>query len=36
MTLREYAEKLGIQYRTAWNHFKRGKIKGAYNHPTGM
>lgn len=35
MTLREYAEKLGIQYRTAWNHFKDGKIKGAYKHPTG-
>lgn len=35
MTLREYAQKLGIQYRTAWNHFKEGKIEGAYKHHTG-
>lgn len=35
MTLSEYAKSLGIQYRTAWNHFKQGKIEGAYKHETG-
>ena len=35
MTLRQYADKLGIHYRTAWNHFKRGLIPGAYQLPTG-
>lgn len=35
MTLKDYAKKLGIQYRTAWNHFKQGKIEGAYKHKTG-
>lgn len=35
MTLQDYAKKLGIQYRTAWNHFKQGKIEGAYKHETG-
>lgn len=35
MTLREYAKRLGIQYRTAWNHFKEGKIEGAYKSNTG-
>ncbi len=35
MTLRQYADKLGIHYRTAWNHFKRGLIPRAYQLPTG-
>ncbi len=28
MKLSQYAKKLGINYRTAWNWFKSGKIKG--------
>ena len=36
MTLHEYAEKVGIKYQTAWNHFKQGKIKGAFKIPTGQ
>lgn len=36
MTLKDYAKKLGIQYRTAWNHFKQGKIEGAFKTPTGI
>ena len=35
MKLSDYAKSLGIQYRTAWNHFKAGKIPGAYQLPTG-
>ena len=35
MKLSDYAMKLGIQYRTAWNHFNAGKIPGAYQLPTG-
>ena len=35
MTLKQYADKLGIHYRTAWNHFKRGLIPRAYQLPTG-
>jgi len=35
MTLRQYADKLGIHYRTAWNHYKRGLIPKAYQLPTG-
>ncbi len=35
MTLSDYAKKLGIQYRTAWNHFKEGKIAGAYKLESG-
>jgi putative resolvase len=33
--LSDYAKKLGIQYRTAWNHFKAGKIAGAYKLESG-
>lgn len=36
MTLKDYAKSLGIQYRTAWNHFKQGKIEGAFKTPTGI
>lgn len=35
MTLRQYADKLGIHYKTAWDHFKRGLIPQAYQLPTG-
>ena len=35
MKLSDYAKSLGIQYRTAWNHFKADKIPGAYQLPTG-
>ena len=35
MKLSEYAERKGIHYRTAWNHFQQGKIKGAYLDDTG-
>jgi predicted site-specific integrase-resolvase len=34
MRLREYAKKLNVTYRTAYNHFKEGLIKG-YQLPTG-
>jgi len=30
MKLSVYAKKIGISYRTAWNHFKQGKIPNAY------
>lgn len=33
--LSEYASKHGIHYRTAYDHFKRGVIPGAYQLPTG-
>lgn len=35
MTLKQYADKLGIHYRTAWNHFKQGLIPRAYQLSTG-
>ena len=35
MTLSEYAKRLGISYRTAWNHFKSNKIEGAYKLKSG-
>ena len=35
MKLADYARKLGIQYRTAWNMYKRGEIPGAYQLPSG-
>lgn len=35
MMLTDYAKKLGITYRTAWNHFKADKIEGAYKLKTG-
>lgn len=34
MKLSEYAKKLGISYRTAWNYFKQGKLD-AYQTHTG-
>jgi putative resolvase len=35
MKLSDYAKSIGITYRTAWNHFRAGKIPGAYQLPTG-
>ncbi len=35
MKLSTYAKKLGVTYRTAWNLFDAGKIKGAYQLETG-
>ena len=28
--LKDYAKEQGIQYRTAWNRYKAGKITGAF------
>jgi len=36
MRLSDYAGKTGIQYRTAWNHFRRGEIPGAYQLTSGV
>lgn len=33
MKLSDYAKQRGITYRAAWNHFKAGKIPGAYKDP---
>ncbi len=35
MKLSKYAKELGVDYRTAWNWFKAGKIERAYQTPTG-
>lgn len=35
MKLSAYARILGVQYRTAWNMYKRGEIPGAYQLPSG-
>ena len=32
---KEYAKKLGVTYKTAWNWFKSGFIEGAYQLPSG-
>jgi len=31
----EYASKVGIQYQTAWKHYRKGLIPGAYQLATG-
>jgi hypothetical protein len=37
MKLSDYAKQRGVTYRTAWNHFRLGKIEGAYkNSKTGQ
>ena len=36
MKLKQYAELIGCTYKTAHNHFKAGKITGAYKLPTGI
>lgn len=33
--LSQYAKENKVTYRTAWNHFKKGLIDGAYQLPTG-
>lgn len=35
MKLSEYAKKLGVCYKTAWNWYKAGKIEGAYSTKSG-
>lgn len=35
MTLTEYSKKHGVTRKTAWNHFKKGLIAGAYQLPSG-
>ncbi|MCP4107291.1 MAG: IS607 family transposase [Desulfobacteraceae bacterium] len=35
MKLSEWAKKQGITYRTAWEHFRTGKISGAYKLQSG-
>ena len=35
MKLITYAKKLGISYRTVWQHFQDGAIPGAFQLPTG-
>ncbi len=35
MKLTIYAKQLGINYRTAWEWFKAGKIKGAFKTESG-
>lgn len=34
-TLKEYGKENRIHYRTAWNHFKEGKIPGAFKNEYG-
>ncbi len=36
MKLSDYAKKLGISYRTAWNHYKAGQIPHAKKLPSGL
>ena len=35
MKLSEYAKRLGVTYRTAWEWFRKGKIKGAFKTESG-
>lgn len=35
MKLNQYAKKIGVTYRTAWNHYKQGRINNAYQLPSG-
>lgn len=30
MTLQQYADTLGVTYRTAWQHFKDGRIPDSF------
>ncbi|GFP36246.1 putative resolvase, partial [Candidatus Hakubella thermalkaliphila] len=32
MKLSEYAKKMGVSYRTAWNYFKQGKLNAYQTH----
>ena len=35
MKLSDYAKKLGVSYRTAWNWYASGKIPNAMKMPSG-
>ena len=35
MKLSEYARKIGVTYQTAWRHFHKGLIPGAFQLSTG-
>ncbi len=34
--LKDYAKEQGVQYRTAWNRYKAGKIAGAFQNEFGQ
>ena len=34
--LKDYAKEQGVQYRTAWNRYKAGKIAGAFPNEFGQ
>lgn len=36
MKLSDYAKKIGVSYRTAWNHYKAGLIPNAKKLPSGI
>ena len=36
MKLSEYARKIGVSYKTAWNWFKAGKLPNARQLPSGQ
>jgi len=36
MKLSEYAKKIGVTYKTAWNHYQAGLIPNARKLPTGI
>jgi predicted site-specific integrase-resolvase len=36
MKLSEYAKKIGVTYRTSWNHYKAGMIPNAKKLPSGL
>jgi predicted site-specific integrase-resolvase len=35
MKLSDYAKAVGITYRTAWVHYKKGYLKGSYQLRSG-
>ena len=35
MKLSEYAKRIGVTYKTAWNHYKAGQIPNARKLPSG-
>lgn len=35
MKLSDYAKRIGVTYKTAWMHYRKGLILGAYQLPTG-
>jgi len=36
MKLSEYAKKIGVTYKTAWNHYQAGLIPNARKLPSGI